>query len=58
MALSEAEVPADAQESAGAGGAGTNLLSFLNKTEGPTLPSRQGETPWGPELNGKGFYAV
>lgn len=58
MALSEAEVPTDAQGSTGAARAETNLLSFLNKTEGPSLPGRQGETLWGPKLNGKGFYAV
>lgn len=58
MVLSEAEVPAGAWDSTGAVRAETNLLSFLNKTEGPSLPSRQGETLWGPELNGKGFYAV
>lgn len=58
MALCEAEVLADTRGSAGAARTETNLLSFLNKTEGPSLPGRQGETLWGPELNGKGFYAV
>lgn len=41
-----------------AGRAEANHLSFLNKTEGPWLPSRQGETLRGPGLNGKAFYAV
>ena len=56
MALSEADVAAGGGKRAAR--AETNPVSFLNKTEGPSLPSRQGETLRGPELNGKGFYAV
>lgn len=41
-----------------AGRAETNLFSFFNKTENTLLPSRQGETLWGTEVNGKGFYSV
>lgn len=56
--MGEEHVPVRGKGSTRSARAETNLHSFLNKTEGPVLPRRQGETLFQPTLNGKGFYAV